>query len=48
MRASIPTIPTMGKKHGISVVGGAGNYLRDTQGNLILDSSGNPIEIIGS
>ncbi len=28
--------------------GAGGNYLRDTAGNLILDSSGNPIEIIGS
>ena len=31
--------------------GGGGawvDYLRDTQGNLVLDSQGNPIEIIGS
>ncbi len=28
--------------------GAGGNYLRDTQGNLILDVNGNPIEIIGS
>ena len=50
MTGTIPSIPSMGKGHGINVIGegGVGNYLRDTAGNLILDSSGNPIEIIGS
>ena len=50
MQGTIPSIPSMGKGHRINVIGGggAGNYLRDTSGNLILDSNGNPIDIIGS
>ncbi len=48
MTGMIPTIPTIGGGYEIeSTTGSTGNYLRDTAGNLILDSSGNPIEIIG-
>jgi hypothetical protein len=48
MKGTIPTIPSMGRGNEVSVDPSGENYLRDTAGNLILDSSGNPIEIIGS
>ena len=43
--ASIPTILTIGRGLGIVyATGSAVQYLRDTQGNLILDTTGQPIQ----
>ncbi len=43
--ASIPSVPTIGRGHGIEyATGSVVQYLRDTQGNLILDTSGQPIQ----
>ncbi len=42
--ATVPTIPTIGRGLGVTyATGSAVQYLRDTQGNLILDTTGQPI-----
>lgn len=44
MQGTIPTIPTIRKEHKINITSsGEVQYLRDTQGNLILDTTGQPI-----